>query len=92
MIAADSTVTIGVAVLANLLVTAFLVGRRHQKIESELVGLRKDFNGLGGIVRADRVAEEFRSLTAILTTLVTTEGKEERRWLVDKFLNGFRRP
>lgn len=53
---------------------------------------RKDINGVGSAVRADRIAEEFRSLTSMLTTLVETEEKKDRQWLVDKFLNGWRRP
>jgi len=55
-------------------------------------GLRKDVNGLGKRARDDHVTMEFRTLTSMMTTLVNTEKRDDRQWLVDKYLNAWRRP
>ena len=57
-----------------------------------LRGVRKDLNGLGKRVREDSVTMEFRTITSMLTTLALMESKEMRIWLVDKYLNSWRRP
>lgn len=61
-------------------------------IRLTLKQVMKDLNGQGKIVRDDRRADEFRALTSAMTTLVHTEDEKRRQWLVDKFLNGWRRP
>jgi len=57
-----------------------------------LRGVRKDLNGQGKRMRDEHTAAEFRALTVALTTLAMMESKEMRIWLVEKFLDGWRRP
>jgi hypothetical protein len=45
--AADSTVTIGVAFLLNLLVMAYSIGRSQQKNAGELDKMKTQVNGVG---------------------------------------------
>jgi hypothetical protein len=45
--AADSTVTIGVAFLLNLLVMAYSIGRSQQKNAGELEKMKTQVNGVG---------------------------------------------
>lgn len=71
-----------------LLQVAFLAGGLYVAFKR----MQKDLNGLGKGIRADRTAEEFRALTMAMTTLVMTKDKQDRQWLVDKYLNGWRRP
>lgn len=47
MLAADSTVTIGVAFLANLLAMAYAIGKSQQRTRGELESMKKDVNGVG---------------------------------------------
>jgi hypothetical protein len=44
---ADSTVTIGVAFLLNLLLMAFAIGKSHQKNHDEVQQVKRDVNGVG---------------------------------------------
>jgi len=73
---------------AWILEVAFLAGGLYVAFKR----MQKDLNGLGNGMRADKRVEEFRTITMMMTTLVMTEDKNERQWLVDKFLNSFRRP
>jgi len=57
-----------------------------------LRGVRKDLNGQGKRMRDEHTAAEFRALTVALTTLALEEDIQTRRWLVEKFLDGWRRP
>jgi len=57
-----------------------------------LRGVRKDLNGQGKRMRDEHTAAEFRALTVALTTFAMMESKEMRIWLVEKFLDGWRRP
>lgn len=45
--AADSTVTIGVAFLANMLAMAYAIGRSQQKNAGELDKMKTQVNGVG---------------------------------------------
>jgi len=45
--AADSTVTIGVAFLANMLAMAYAIGRSQQKNAGELEKMKTQVNGVG---------------------------------------------
>ncbi len=57
-----------------------------------LRGVRKDLNGQGKRMRDEHTAAEFRSLTVALTTLALEEDEQTRKWLCEKFLDGWRRP
>lgn len=54
--------------------------------------LRKDLNGLGKRVREDHTAMEFRALTVALTEIAREKDENTRKWLAEKFLDGWRRP
>jgi uncharacterized OsmC-like protein len=71
----------------ELLQLAFFAGTLYAVLKR----MQKDVNGLGMRVREDRSAQEFRYLTIAVTTLATTKDHEERRWLAERFLDGWRR-
>jgi hypothetical protein len=47
MISPDSTVTISIAFLLNLLIMAFAIGRNQEKTKNDIEGIKKDVNGVG---------------------------------------------
>jgi hypothetical protein len=53
--------------------------------------LRKDLNGLGQRVVADRSVDDFRFWTNSVMQIVMTETKEDRKWLAERILEAGRR-
>lgn len=53
--------------------------------------MRKDLNGLGQRVVADRTVDDFRFWTDSVTQLVMTETKEDRKWLAERILEAGKR-
>jgi hypothetical protein len=68
-VAADSTVTIGVAFLLNLLVMAYSIGRSQQKNTGELEKMKTQVNGVGR-----------KTGKIVLYLSETAEGKERERF------------
>ncbi len=98
--AADPTVTIGLALLVDLLLTAYAIGKSRQKATSEAEQTRKDLNGLGDFVRkeaktnalvktdeAKKNADRFERLEMAL--LLVSKNDPERRKIAE-FLDGRR--
>ena len=72
--------------------TIFLMGRRRQQDIDSREKLRTDLNGLGKRVREEHIATEFRALTMALMSLALEEDAQTRRWMVEKIIDGWRRP
>jgi len=70
----------------------FVMGRREQKKESDIQKIRDDLNGQGKRMREAQTAVEYRALTVALTTIATEKDEQVRKWLCEKYLDGWRRP